>query len=101
MVSKEQRKDAFKGGDFRVTNGDLKTVEYYDKYEGRINISSITEADRATLETEYNLHRAFYFFPDINNYPTTYFQVKWTGKWAYNPDKFKSRYSLVINLKEV
>ena len=101
IVTRETRKDLFKGGSFRVTNGDLKAFEFYDKYKGKLSLSSIRAADLVLLQAEYDEHRNFFFFPDINNAATTYFEVRWLGQWNYKPDKFTGRYTLTINLKAV
>ncbi len=99
--SKESRKDFFKGGDYRLSDGSLETYEIVDKFEGTLRLTNIRKADRDLLKIEYDLHRAFFFFPDVINDAAIYYEVKWVGEFEEDPNKEDERYSINIELKEV
>lgn len=99
--SNPSRKDFFKGGDYRLSDGDLETYEIVDKFEGILVLTNIRKTDRDLLKTEYDLHRSFFYFPDVINDPTTYYEVKWVGGFGERPNQDEERYSFNIVLKQV
>ena len=101
FLSTATRKDYQKGGYYRLTDGTLETWNEHTKYEEVLSLSEISETDKDTLETEYDLHRSFYYYPDVANRATEYYQVKWTGVFNAVYNKRTKLYSLKIILKEV
>ena len=95
------RRDDYRGGSVRLSNGDLKTYEVFDKFETVIRCSGITQATYDSLRVEYLLHREFSYFPDVVNQPARSYQVRWTGRFDDDYDKELERYSLNITLREV
>ena len=101
FLSIADRKDDYLGGDFRLLNGDLVTFTVYSKFEEVLKLSNVSESDRNTLKTEYDLHRNFYYYPDLINRASEYYEVQWTGNYVESYDKRTNFYSITIQLKEV
>lgn len=101
FASQENRKDLFHGGNYNLSDGTLETYEIYNKFGATLQLQNVKQDVRDALLVEYELHRAFYFFPDVVNKPTEYHQVKWTGPYNEVPNKNEERYSISIPLKEV
>jgi len=101
FLTTSRRKDWRLGGDYRLTNGTLITFSEVDKYEEILTLKNVSKTDRNTLKTEYNLHREFYYYPDVINRATEYYKVKWVGAWNEDWNKRIQLYTIVISLKEV
>lgn len=101
FLSTSTRKDYHKGSHYRLTDGTLESWSEHTKYEVVLSLSEVSETDIDTLETEYDLHRSFYFYPDVANRDAEYYEVKWVGVFNAVYNKRTKLYSLSINLKEV
>lgn len=101
VLTKSSRKDYLDGDDYRLADGTLVTWEKVAKYEEKLTCYLVSETDRNTLKDEYDEHEAFYYYPDVINRSTEYYQVKWTGRYIETFDKKTKRYTITIELKEI
>ena len=101
FFSTSTRKDYHKGGFYRLTDGTGESWSEHTKYEVVLSLSEVSETDIDKLETEYDLHRSFYFYPGVLNRATEYYQVKWVGVFNAVYNKRTELYSLSINLRQV
>ena len=101
ILTASKRNDDLKETSYRLTDGTLETSFIYNKYSETLTLKNVTETDRNTLKTEYDLHRTFYYYPDVTNRSTEYYAVKWVGKYNESWNKKLQLYTIVIVLKEV
>lgn len=103
FLSKPKRKDFYRGGNYRLeADNTLETWRIgTDKYEERLRLAKVLKADKDLLQTEYDLHRTFYYFPDLKNDASIYYAVKWVGAFDATPMNKANLFNMTISLKEV
>lgn len=102
FVSAPKRNDFHHGSNYRLQDNTLEIWSRGDdKYEENLSLTKVSLSDLTTLKTEYDLHRAFYYFPDLANDASTYYEVRWVGAFNATPIKRTDLVNITIQLKEV
>ncbi|MFW6135106.1 MAG: hypothetical protein ACOC5R_05975 [Elusimicrobiota bacterium] len=98
--SKDNAQMTNMGGDYRTTDGTLEVWNRYEKYETKLKLKNLSLSDKDTLMAKFSDHEVMYYFPDLKNDSSTYFEVRWVGHPKVKQDKKTGLYSMQLELKQ-
>ena len=100
VASSRNRGDYFRGGDFYLANGSLRSFTIFSKANFTFNFQNISDADFITLKSIYDQHLVMTFYPNYERNINEIFLVQWVGAFRGTMHPKIKINSIEVNLKE-